>query len=224
MKRLGTLVVLILSAVLASAVAAHAKGITEAKFTGPGLPPGGITFKTDAPGPGSAISHELMSGLGGGIFDAFRLDAAPVPKSELGPRYEVTLAFDFAPLPIRATLYPYAEGAPAVFIPVGQKLGPEFEVPTLAGGWTTTDAIVLDTLIDLGFPKTAPDAETTPAPNVPPPAEPQLAPSSSWWAEWTIVGGVLLVLLTVLIVFTFRRPPRLGTLMSFSRPRDPASR
>jgi hypothetical protein len=206
MKRIGTLVVLMLGAVVASALPAQAKGITEATFTGPGLPPGGITVKTDdGNGPVNALSQQLMEGFGG-VFEDDKLDASPVPNSKLGPPYQLTLSFDFAPRPLRAMLYPYAAGGPVLFIPAGQKLGPEFEIPTLPGGWTATDTTFLDTLVELGFPEKAPVFEAAPVQNSHPPA-PQPAPSTSGGAAWLIVGGVLAVLLTGMIMVRSRRHP-----------------
>jgi hypothetical protein len=205
MKRIRTLVVLMFGAVLASALPAQAKGVTNASFTGPGLPPGGITVRTDDGNGGAGpLGHALMEGLAS-VFEDYKLDAPPVPKSDLGPEYRATLAFDFAPKPLHATLYPYADGGPAMFIPAGQELGPEFEVPTLPGGWTATDATFRDTLVELGFPETAPLIDAAFSPNDPLPAERRLASPNPWTVP-LIVGGILTVLLvTALIVLRARR-------------------
>ena len=195
MKRIRTLVVLMLGAMLASALPAQAKGVTSATFTGPGLPPGGITITTEdgnggAGPPGPALTEGLAS-----VFDDFKLNAPPVAESDLGPAYHATLAFDFAPRPLRAILYPYADGGPTLFIPGGQELGPEFEVPTLPGGWTATDRTFLDTLIELGFPETAPRIEAAPAQNDAVRAERQPASTLP-----LVVGGILTVLLVMALM------------------------
>lgn len=193
MKRIGASVVLLLATVVTSSLPAQAKGITQATFTGPGLPPSGIMIRTDPENGGGSQGQVLMEGLSA-VFEEYRLDAPPVPTTDLGPQYRATIAFDFAPRLLRVTLYPYAEGGPVMFIPAGQKLGPEFEVPTLSSGWTVTATTFLDTLRKLGFPRTDPGTEPATTQTVPLRAEPGRATSSSAWATWLIVCGVATML------------------------------
>jgi hypothetical protein len=207
MRRSATIVVLALGSLLAAALPAQAKGVTSATFTGPGLPPGGLTIDTDD-GHGGARpdGHTLMEGVAP-LFESYKLDTPPVLKSDLGPKYQAVVAFDFAPKPLRMVLYPYAEGGPVIFTAPRQKLGPEFEVPTLESGWTSTDTTFLDTLVSLGFPETAPAAVVS-APRAQAVAQP--APENGRWRMPVTVGAALAALLagTLLLLRSRRREQR----------------
>ena len=165
-----------LVAVVILALPASAKGIRQARFTGPGLPKGGITITGD---------HGPLEGLGT-LTDPGLKSARPF-SGATGPAYRVTLVFDFAPgQPVHQVLYPYAAGGPRTYTPPNQGLGGSF----LDIGWYQGSPDLLPFLIRSGFPAHAP--------LVAPDGSPSSPTATSWpaWA-WVLVamamGGVLLL-------------------------------
>lgn len=180
MLRKSLLGAVTLGIVLLLAGPASAKGITSARFTGPGLPKGGITITGD---------HGPLESLG--------VLTDPMDKSDkpftgaTGPAYRVVVLFDFAPgEPIRQTLYPYAAGGPRTYTAVNQPLSGSFA----PYGWYQATPDLLPFLRKIGFPAHAPLVTTGAI------GAPGAGSSSAAWPAWAWVliaagmgGAVLLV-------------------------------
>ena len=167
MKRMG-LVVVVCAGIALLAPPANAKGIGYAHFTGPGLPPGGITIH--------------------GYFDALSLTGLTEPKmpvphmsrAQLGPAYPATYHVDYAPHPwLHQVLYPYAKGGPVTFTPGGQHIGQDYE--SFPGGWYFALSDLVTFLTKQGFPRHDPTTQPERVIVAQPAAD---AASSGSWAGW----------------------------------------
>src|SRR5436309_13784415 len=162
-----------LAAVVLLAAPAGAKGIQYAKFTGPGLPKGGIVLRGDLP-------QLWRTGIEEG-------DKSVTPFSGAkGPAYHAVYVLDWAPgQPVHQTLYPYAAGGPRSYTPVNQSVAGNF----LDYGWYQGTPDLLRLLVRHGFPKHAPALTAPPA----------TVGSTSAWPAWSWIlvalgiGGALLV-------------------------------
>ena len=127
---------------------ATAKGITAARFTGPGLPPGGITIRGDRP--------ELLQT---GVVEQDRSYWTPwrmgISRADLGPAYQVTFSLDPSIArhwTLHQTLYPYARKAGVwSYTPAGQRLGPR-GAPISPGWYSNDDSLLMRFLVAHGFP------------------------------------------------------------------------
>ena len=204
MRRL-LLVTVSIGIVLALAAPASAKGIGYAHFSGPGLPPGGVTIRY-----GDPVLFEL-----GAMTDGHGLspEAMGLSRADLGPEYRGELGMDWAPNHrIHVIVYPYAPGGPRTLTQFGQKIDGNNPVQ---GGWYHGSPRLLDYLISKGFPKREPNTVSAPSPEMPAspevPAspvdvEPTTAGAGSGWI-WAILGAVLLALaVTIGVTRRFRRP------------------
>jgi hypothetical protein len=196
--------ILVLTVMLGTVVAlagpASAKGISFAHFSGPGLPPGGVSihgehsvlWETGAMTDGHGLSPEQMG----------------LSRSDLGPAYRGELAFDWAPnKPVRILIYPYAPGGPRTLTLPGQRIDANNPI---SSGWYHGSSRLLRFLITNGFPSRASLPEPSPSPRVvaTPAAdvEQATAGSGSMWV-WLVAGALALALvLTVTVARRFRRP------------------
>ena len=178
MLRRSIVVAATFAAVVLLALPASAKGIQSAKFTGPGLPKGGLFVQGDHPQ----------------LFDAGVL-TDPMDKSDTpfsgakGPAYRAVYTFDFAPgQPVVQIVYPYAAGGPRTYTPPNQPLAGSFA----PNGWYQSTPTFLRFLKHIGFPQHAPAVATAGGGAAG-------APSSGGWPAWTWIliaagmGGTLLL-------------------------------
>jgi hypothetical protein len=168
--------------VLMLALPASAKGIEAARFTGPGLPRGGIRIQGD---------HPQLFDLGV-ITDPSDKFERPF-SGPTGPAYRAVVTFDFAPhQPITVMVYPYAAGGPRTYTPVNQPLAEGFA----PYGWYQSMPSLLTFLKKNGFPAHAPSVSVASTGGTATSVE-----SGSWpvWA-WILIafgmGGALLLVAT----------------------------
>jgi hypothetical protein len=204
--------------VLLLAAPAGAKGFGSTTFTGPGLPPGGVTIQG---GPGSGGVNVILFQTG--VFGT--KTAGPwtegLDRSELGAPYRMVTSPDWDPSShVVVLVYPYANGGPWTYTPPNQGIGPGTEM--VVGGWWQVGHRLIGSfspriaaqfrhfLVRRGFPGEAP-AYTAPATALPgqpvqaaPAEKTAVGPSSTGprgdWPVWAwiliatgIVGALLLV-------------------------------
>ena len=204
---------IVVTAVLALAVPAHAKGeggnITiKPSGGGSGGVPGGGTTLGGGKGGGGGSSALLASPIHlRGERSAFWFEAtgfgqykndAPVtyggtiPPSKLGPAFDVTASFLCGPGhrgTIHQVLYPYAKGGPQTYTPANQFMcGME-----LGQGYWAGDQAMFDALVSKGLPPHAPAA--APVTNAAADAAVQHDDRSAW--PLVLAGGLALALLLV---------------------------
>src|SRR5438034_3725493 len=107
-----------MGALILLATPAGAKGFSSARFSGPGLPPGGITIR-GGPGDGPANGMLFQSG----VFES--KTAGPwtygLDRSDLGAPYRMLVAPDWDPTAhMVVVLFPYAHGGPWTYTPPDQ--------------------------------------------------------------------------------------------------------
>jgi len=174
---------IVAAAVLASVVLlgapASAKGIGSARFTGPGLPKGGLWIHGD---------HPQLGDLGV-ITDPGDKSIKPF-SGATGPAYRAVVTLDFAPgQPVTVIVYPYAAGGPRTYTPVNQPLAGSFA----PYGWYQSMPGLLTFLKKNGFPAHAPSVAAAAV------GATSSASSGTWpvWA-WILlavgIGGSLLLL------------------------------
>src|SRR5918999_6367361 len=160
------------------ALPAQAKVAGEATISGPGLGGGAGGGGGDG---GGSITLRGGDGSGwaafSGLLDTARAGADRAPTADLGPRYRVVLDVRQPPQPndIVQYLYPFAEPAPVLYTPPGQRL----MVLDAPSGWWAAGADLMRLLEDVGFPDQAPVMEPA-APRVDrqaPPAPAGLSPA-----------------------------------------------
>jgi hypothetical protein len=130
------------------ALPASAKGISWAHFTGPGLPPGGITVS------GERANAPLWQT---GVLETKSATASDLgmTRKDLGPAYRAVYRFSFAPgRTVRQVVYPYSPRGPSTYTPAGQELGANFG--TLDAGWYYGSSELFGFLVKHGFPRHAP--------------------------------------------------------------------
>jgi hypothetical protein len=158
---------------------AGAKGIGSVHFTGPGLPPGGITI--------SGAHQEIYdTGVLGGPRSFWTPAKEGISKAELGPAYQATYQVQFPQkATLRQTIYPYAsEGGAWAYTPPGQSVP---EGGRIEPGWASTDTL-RDFLVKHGFPRVAPHVAV------------QSSTSDSHAASaglWAALGAALFLLLVL---------------------------
>lgn len=177
---------------------ASGKGPIAATIDGPGTG-GGITLGGGGGAPvwlGNFADHA-------GFFPAvFRRTPDPMldssPSSDLGPRYTVT--YD-VPGPngredrVMQDLYPYAAGGPVTFTKPGQTI---FGTERTRGGWYQAPPALMDTLVEVGLPRTAPTGSS----------DDDGFPFSDVWLPAVLSFALVLAALGALLV---RRRPRTAT-------------
>jgi hypothetical protein len=178
-----------MGALLLLATPASAKGISSARFTGPGLPPGGITIR-GGPEDGPTNGMLFQSGAFGSKTTGpwgFGLD-----RSDLGVPYRMVITPDWdSRAHAVVVVYPYAKGGPWTYTPPGQNLVPAGEA--LTGGWWQVGHRMIGSfseriarqfralLVRNGFPSEAP---TYTAPAKPLPGQPvETAPAAKSTTE-----------------------------------------
>jgi hypothetical protein len=219
MSRRAALVMFALALLLAVVpTAAQAKGASAARISGGGsggLPGGPITLKGDGePGSGSDLSTLAENaGMWALLFEggpAGRLQTAPTPAAQRGPRYTITWTFPNGAGTedlVRQSVWPYAAGGPVTYLAPGQRV---LDTRT-EGGWYKAADVLRTTLIALGLPNRP--ARTAPAPaasaslGAASPAAATPAPADPAPALWPkVAAGVgLLLVAAVAVVLVVRR-------------------
>jgi hypothetical protein len=171
----------VLASVVLLAAPASAKGIESARFTGPGLPKGGVWIQGD---------HPQLGALGV-ITDPGEKSAQPF-SGEAGPAYRAVVTFDFAPGESATVIvYPYAAGGPRTYTPPNQVLSGAY----LQFGWYQSMPGLTTFLKTNGFPAHAPSVAATTNGGT-------TVPSSGSWPVWAWIliavgiGGALLLVAT----------------------------
>ena len=167
---------MVLTAVGVLALPAQAKGISYANFTGPGLPPGGLTIQGDR--------EELwMTGL-----LEYKGFAPPTDERQaLGPAYQAVYHMDYAPkVALHQIVYPYAPGGPRTFTPFRQHVGQDSE--SFPGGWYHSSPQLLTFLLAHGFPREAPAGTAATEKKVAVATVVQESGGSSFTWLWTVIG------------------------------------
>lgn len=195
MKR--TMAVLVLTAAAVSLLAgpASAKGISYAHFSGPGLPPGGVTFHRQ-------FDEFWLTGL-----LELKHPAAGVPREDLGPAYRAAYSMDWAPRQrVYQIVYPYAVGGPVTFTPKGQHVGQDYE--SFEGGWFNASSDLVVFLQRHGLPKEAPARElANGATSIPASPAANDEGSSNTPLVWALIaGGVILAGVLATMRVRRRRP------------------
>jgi hypothetical protein len=179
MTRRSIVAAAVLASVVLLAAPASAKGIESARFTGPGLPQGGIRIHGD---------HPQLFDLGA-LTDPSDKSTRPF-SGATGPAYRAVVRFDFAPTdPVTVIVYPYAAGGPRTYTPVNQPLAGSFA----PYGWYQSMPGLLTFLKKNGFPAHAPSVTAAAA------GATSSASSGSWpvWAWMLLAVGIGASLLLV---------------------------
>jgi hypothetical protein len=162
---------------LVLAVPASAKGIESARFTGPGLPRGGLWIHGD---------HPQLGALG--VITDPGLKSAKPFSGEPGPAYRAVVTFDFAPGEHATVIvYPYAAGGPRTYTPPNQVLSGAY----LDSGWYQSTPELTTFLKNNGLPSHAPTVAA--------PTGGTTVPSAGSWPVWAWIliavgmGGALLL-------------------------------
>lgn len=171
---------------LVPAAPAHAKGISYAHFSGPGLPARGLTLVR----PGPRVQRTGLVALKKGSIRA--LGAA---RGELGTAYRARYRMDYAPRhTLRQVLYPYARGGPITYTPRGQHIGSDYE--SFRGGWHRAGPPLLHLLMAHGFPSRDPALASAMSEGPKSKSRAVTNSLSAPWKGWSpVFGGSLLFLL-----------------------------
>ena len=136
--------------------------------------------------------------------------ALGVERDELGTPYGAKYRMDYAPRHVlRQVVYPYALGGAITFTPRGQHIGQDYE--SFQGGWHAAGPRLLRVLIAHGFPRNDPADPEEEASPVNADRDGLVAPNiksqiRSW--GWSLVAGVVLLILLVLFAGAYRGPVR----------------
>jgi hypothetical protein len=189
MKTRVLLIALATLAILAVPGTAMAKGPSQARLDGPGLP-NPITVRGDGePGSGGNLAELAeQTGLFPAMFGQTPNPMSPTrPLGELGARFVVTYALPSETVPdeIHQDLYPYAATGPVTYTQPGQRF---FGTEATLGGWFRAPSALTATLAAFGLPTEPPQAVASPVAN-------QANPSRSDGENGTHVplSGVLLL-------------------------------
>lgn len=191
------MVTMALGAVVLVALPAGAKSISYSHFSGPGLPPEGVTIRA---------RHEALPDTG-------LVGPKGVPPSELGlsrrdlgPAYSAEYRMDYAPdVPLHQVVYPYAEGGPWTFTPRGQHIGQDHR--SFRGGWYEASPDLLSFLIAHGFPEPT-SAGTMESGTKQAARTGALQTSSGAWRSRSVLPGVVALVSLLLAVLVARRIQR----------------
>jgi hypothetical protein len=166
MKTRVLLIAVATLAILAVPGTAMAKGPSQARLEGPGLP-NPITVRGDGePGSGGNLAELAeQTGLFPAMFGQTPNPMSPTrPPGELGARFVVTYAVPSgaAPDEIHQDLYPYAATGPVTYTRPGQRF---FGTEATLGGWFRAPSGLTATLAALGLPTELPQAAASPVAN-----------------------------------------------------------
>ena len=197
MRRL-TLLAAVLTALTAVGTASG-KGPLSATIDGPGLGAGislGGTGEPGGGGLGEFADHAgfFPSAFRGGTPDPMLKSS---PSSDLGPRYTVTYV---VPGPdgdddrLVQDLYPYASGGPVTFMKPGQSF---FATQRTRGGWFEAPPALMDTLVEVGLPATAPSTGS--------------GADGGGLPLWPVVATAFALGLVAVTLVVVRRRPRTAT-------------
>jgi hypothetical protein len=153
-------------AIVAVPGTAMAKGPSQARLEGPGLP-NPITVRGDGePGSGGNLAELAeQTGLFPAMFGQTPNPMSPTrPPGELGARFVVTYAVpsEAAPDEIHQDLYPYAATGPVTYTQPGQRF---FGTEATLGGWFRAPSGLTATLAALGLPSEPPQVVASPVAN-----------------------------------------------------------
>jgi hypothetical protein len=153
-------------AILAVPGTAMAKGPSQARLEGPGLP-NSITVRGDGePGSGGNLAELAeQTGLFPAMFGQTPNPMSPTrPPGELGARFVVTYAVpsETAADQIHQDLYPYAATGPVTYTQPGQRF---FGTEATLGGWFRAPSGLTATLAALGLPSEPPQVVASPVAN-----------------------------------------------------------
>lgn len=159
MTKRTRLLLLALAAGLTVPGAALSKGASEATITGPGIGDGISLAGEGQPGGEQLAQLADHAGFFPAVFQTYPSPiVAERPEGGLGTRYviEYTMPGPNNELDvIRQDLYPYAEPEPVTYTQPGQAYWTDQQT---VGGWYVAGSILLDDLVAVGLPETAPDA------------------------------------------------------------------
>jgi hypothetical protein len=160
------LIALATLAILAVPGTAMAKGPSQARLEGPGLP-NPITVRGDGePGSGGNLAELAeQTGLFPAMFGQTPDPMSPTrPPGELGPRFVVTYAIPSETVPdeIHQDLYPHAANGPVTYTQPGQRF---FGTEATHGGWFRAPSALTATLAAFGLPTEPPQAVASPVAN-----------------------------------------------------------
>jgi hypothetical protein len=166
MKTRVLLIAVATLAILAVPGTAMAKGPSQARLEGPGLP-NPITVRGDGePGSGGNLAELAeQTGLFPAMFGQTPNPMSPTrPPGELGARFVVTYAVPSATAAdqIHQDLYPYAATGPVTYTQPGQRF---FGIEATLGGWFRAPSDLTATLAALGLPSEPPQAVASPVAN-----------------------------------------------------------
>jgi hypothetical protein len=166
MKTRVLLIAVATLAILAVPGTAMAKGPSQARLEGPGLP-NPITVRGDGePGSGGNLAELAeQTGLYPAMFGQTPNPMSPTrPPGELGARFVVTYAVpsETAADEIHQDLYPYAATGPVTYTPPGQRF---FGAEATLGGWFRAPSGLTATLAALGLPSEPPQVVASPVAN-----------------------------------------------------------
>jgi hypothetical protein len=166
MKTRVLLIAVATLAILAVPGTAMAKGPSQARLEGPGLP-NSITVRGDGePGSGGNLAELAeQTGLFPAMFGQTPNPMSPTrPPGELGARFVVTYAVpsETAADQIHQDLYPYAATGPVTYTQPGQRF---FGTEATLGGWFRAPSGLTATLAALGLPSEPPQVVASPVAN-----------------------------------------------------------
>jgi hypothetical protein len=189
-----------IAATVTLAIPALAKGPSQARITGPGLPRAIVVSGGGEPGQqgrlatlaGQTSLFTVMFGAGGSVPAPVRLRTPP-PKASLGPRYTIIYTVPgVTPQPgqqfgrIRQDLYPRAAGGPVIYTPPGQ---PGFGQALQATGWLRGSPQLTHTLAQLGVPPRS-GTQAAQQTHLPPTAHPAAAHQAGFQTPgWLIAAA-----------------------------------
>jgi hypothetical protein len=191
-----------IAAAMTLATPALAKGPSQARITGPGLPQAIVISGGGEPGQpgrlatlaGQTSLFTVLFGAGGSIPAPARLHTPP-PKASLGPRYTIVYTVPgVTPRPgeefgrIRQDLYPRAAGGPVIYTPAGQA---GFGQPLLVTGWLRGSPQLTHTLARLGVPP-RPGTQAAQQIRLSPPAQTAAHQAGSQTPGWLIASAAAL--------------------------------
>jgi hypothetical protein len=136
--------------------------------------------------------------------------ALGVERDELGTPYGAKYRMDYAPRHVlRQVVYPYALGGAVTFTPRGQHIGQDYE--SFQGGWHEAGPRLLRVLIAHGFPHNDPGDPEEAASEVNAEHDGLMVPNINSqirrWG-WSLVAGLVVLILLVLFAVAYRGPAR----------------
>jgi hypothetical protein len=208
-----------IAAVMTLATPALAKGPSQARISGPGLPRAVVVSGTGEPGMQTTLARlaaqtglfTVLFGPGGPKPAPARLHTPP-PVSSRGPRYTVIFTVPgVTPQAgeqfgmIRLDVYPLAVGGPLIYTPPGQA---GFGRPLQVSGWLQGGPQLASTLGKLGVPPPVSAARRT---HVPVTAHPAAAHQAGQATSGWLIGSAVALAAAALATGALRRRRRSAT-------------